>query len=123
MERFVRFIGYVSDRKLFGLYKDAQAFIFPSLSEGFGLPGLEAMASGTPVLASDIPVFREVYSDAVLYFNPEDVDDIANKIMQILTDKNLRAALVLKGKSHIRKYSWRKMAKETKDIYESCLSL
>lgn len=116
-EELVKFLGYVPNEELPALYKNAEAFIFPTLSEGFGLPGLEAMAAETPVLASDIPVLREVYGDAALYFNPRDTDDIADKIKLIRADKKLRADLVSKGNTQAKKYSWRKMAEETLRVY------
>lgn len=118
-QSFVKLVGYVSDKELGALYKNAQAFVFPTLSEGFGLPGLEAMAAGTPVVCSDIPVLHEIYGDAVLYFNPRDANDITNKIMQILANEKLRAELVSKGKSKVKLYSWRKMAEETLKVYKT----
>lgn len=121
-EELVKFLGYVPDEELAVLYKNAEAFIYPTLSEGFGLPGLEAMASGTPVACSDIPVLREVYADAALYFNPRDTNDITDKIKLILADKKLRADLVSKSNIQVKKYSWRKMAEETLQIYNSVLN-
>lgn len=116
-ESFVKLVGYVGDEELGVLYKNAQAFVFPTLSEGFGLPGLEAMATGTPVVCSGIPVLREVYGDAALYFDPRDANDIADKVMQILTDKGLVKGLVNRGELRVKNYSWRKMAKETLEVY------
>lgn len=116
-EELVKFLGYVPDEELALLYKNAKAFIYPTLSEGFGLPGLEAMTADTPVLCSDIPVLHEVYGDAALYFDPKDADDIANKIKLILTDKKLRAELIFKGAKQVKKYSWRKMVEETLRVY------
>lgn len=114
---FVKLVGYVPDEDLAVLYKNSEAFIFPTLSEGFGLPGLEAMAAGTPVVCSDIPVLREVYGDAALYFNPKNANDIASKIMQIYSNKTLRSNLMAKGKERAKYYSWRKMAEETLKVY------
>lgn len=122
-ERFVKLIGHVSDEELAGLYKNAEAFVFPTLSEGFGLPGLEAMAAGTPVLCSDIPVLREIYGDAALYFNPKDPQDIADKIKMVLQNSKLRAELVAQGKKQASFYSWRKMAEQTLEVYNQTLSL
>lgn len=116
--KLVKFLGYVPDKELAVLYKNAEAFVFPTLSEGFGLPGLEAMTAGTPVLCSDIPVLREVYGDAALYFNPKDANDIANKIQQILTGGDLtRSVLVKAGEKRIKQFSWREMAEETLQVY------
>lgn len=121
---WVKFLGYVPDEELAVLYKNAEAFVFPTLSEGFGLPGLEAMTAGTPVICSDIPVLHEVYGDAALFFNPKNVNDIVNKIKLIYTNKQslssnrkLREELIVKGAKQVKKYSWRKMAEETLQVY------
>lgn len=109
----------VTDQKLSELYKYAKAFTFPSLSEGFGLPGLEAMQRECPVICSDIPVFREIYKDAALYFNPKDEKDIASKVETVLKDESLRNDLVSRGLKLVKQFSWSKMAKETLAIYEN----
>ncbi len=119
----VKLLGFVSDEELTILYQYALAFVLPSLSEGFGLPGLEAMSSGCPVLCSDIPVFREIYANSAVYFNPKNENDIANKIDSINKNADLRNELIKKGFLQAKKYSWEKMARETKKIYESCNSL
>lgn len=119
----IKFLGYVPDEELAVLYKNSEAFIYPTLSEGFGLPGLEAMTAGTPVLASDIPVLREVYGGAALYFNPRDTDDIAHKMRQILKDNMTRSVLVKAGEKRIKQFSWRKMAEQTLSVYEKVLNL
>ncbi len=103
--------------ELSALYKDAIALVFPSLMEGFGLPGIEAMAMGTPVVASDIPVFREIYGDAFLPFNPDSPQDIADKLKRITVDKNLRKNLIDKGRKQAARYSWRRMAEKTVGVY------
>lgn len=120
-EGFVKLVGYVSDEELAALYKNAEAFVFPTLSEGFGLPGLEAMAYGTPVVCSDIPVLREVYGDAALYFNPKDANEIANAVMRVYASGKLRSELVARGKEQVKRYSWLKMAEETLRVYENLL--
>lgn len=104
--------------QLANLYTYAQALIFPSFMEGFGLPGIEAMTIGTPVVCSNIPVFREIYDDACLMFNPKDSNDIAQKIKQVLENEKVRKELIAKGKKQVAKYSWRKMAIETLSIYD-----
>lgn len=114
--------GYLAPDKLTKLFKNARAYVFPSLAEGFGIPGLNAMAAGVPLIASDIPVFREIYQDAAYYFNPQDSKDIANKIKKVIENKNLQAELVKKEKNQVKKYSWGKMAKQTLSIYEGSLS-
>lgn len=118
-ENLVRLAGYVSDEDLGILYKAAEAYVFPSLSEGFGLPGLEAMAHGTPVLASDIPVLREVYGEAAIYFDPQSKKDLAGKIRQVTEDKRLHNRLGNLGKKRAKQYSWSKMAEQTLEVYTS----
>lgn len=108
---------FVSDEELDSLYKNACLFVFPSLSEGFGLPPLEAMARGLPVTSSYSTCLPEILGDAAIYFNPLDINDIANQIKKALLDKDLRKKLIQKGFEQIKKYSWEKMAKETLKIY------
>ncbi len=115
---FVSFTGYVADDELAFLYQEAEAFVFPTLSEGFGLPGLEAMAVSCPVLCSDILVLREIYGNAVIYFNPLDSTDIAEKIKEFLSDEKGRGKLKLLGSELVKKYSWQKMANETLKVYK-----
>jgi len=114
---YVNFVGFVPDEELVAIYRQAEAFIFPSLIEGFGLPGLEAIACGLPVLASDIPVFREIYKNGAIYFNPLSSNDLAEKIKKIIEDRKLRKNLKLKARKLVYLYSWEKMAKKTIKIY------
>jgi len=109
--------GYLSPTELSKLFSKAAAYIFPSLSEGFGIPGLNAMASGLPVVASDIPTLKEVYGEAALYFDPNDPNNIAQAIKKVLTDEKAKIVLVEKGKEQVKKYSWQKMAEQTLKIY------
>ncbi len=109
--------GYVSDEDLAVLYENALAFVFPSLSEGFGLPPLEAMQFGTPVCASSVTAVPEVCGDAALYFDPGDVEDIAAKLKGIVKNSKLRKELVRKGYKNLERFSWEKMAKKTLDGY------
>lgn len=120
---YVQLKGFVEDKELEYYYSKAIVYVFPSLSEGFGIPGLDALNCGLPLVCSDIPVFREIYGDAAHYFNPLDVDDIAEKVSRVINDKKLKGELIIKGKEHVKRYSWRKMAKQTLDIYESCFCL
>lgn len=122
VEKFVKFLGFVPDEELAVLYKNAIAFVSTSLSEGFGLPGLEAMAAGTPVVCSDIPVFHEIYGDAAVYFNPYDVQDIAKTISELIrsNDSNHRK-MVERGKNRTKQFSWRKMTKETIRVYKDAM--
>ena len=116
---FVKLIGFVPENDLPVLYQSAHAFVFPSLSEGFGLPGLEAMACGTPVICSDIPVFREIYGESAVYFDPYRVDDIARRILEVLHyDAMTHHSRVEEGKRWVKKFSWEKCAKETLKVYE-----
>ncbi len=117
-EKFVNLVGFVPDEDLGTLYQEAEAFVFPSLLEGFGLPGLEAMSVGCPVIASNIPVLKEVYGEAALYFDPYKIEEMAVKIKEVTGDQNLRAELREKGLVQVKKYSWQKMAKETLKVYE-----
>lgn len=118
-EALVNLAGRVPDEDLATLYTGAEAFVFPSLSEGFGLPGLEAMAAGAPVIASDIPVFHEVYGSAALYFEPTNPASIATKIEQVLKDKKIKSDLISIGRKRAKQFSWRKMAEETLRVYTS----
>jgi glycosyltransferase involved in cell wall biosynthesis len=103
----VKYLGRVSDEELLKLYNQAVCFIFPSLYEGFGLPTLEAMACGCPVLLSDIEVHREVCANAGVYFNPQNVDNIRNTIEQFLKeDDTFRSSLIAKGYENMKRFSW-----------------
>lgn len=117
----VVFCGFVSEGQLRWLYENTAAYIFPSLSEGFGLPGLEAMAHGAPVVSSNATCLPEIYGEAALYFNPKDTLDMATKISQILTNPDLVKKLITKGHAQVAKYSWRKMATQTLAIYKKVL--
>lgn len=117
----IYFTGFVSEGELRWLYENCAAYVFPSLSEGFGLPGLEAMAHGAPVVSSDATCLPEVYGDAAHYFDPTDIESMTDAINEVLTDKNLRSALVQRGRAQAKKYSWRRMAKQTLRIYEQLL--
>lgn len=107
--------GYIPDEKLQTMYQNALLSVYPSLYEGFGLPPLESMTYGCPVINSDIPALREVSQDAALYVDPYNVDDITQKIEQLLVDEPLRKELQEKGLLQIKKYSWDKSAKQ---VYE-----
>lgn len=116
------FTGFVeSDAQLAWLYKNVEAYVFPSLMEGFGLPALEAMAHGAPVVSSNATCLPEVYGDAAHYFDPEDVSDMTRAICEVLEDKKLREELIKKGAQQIKKYSWHRMAEQTLAIYIATL--
>jgi glycosyltransferase involved in cell wall biosynthesis len=130
LERFAKkqgvedviFAGFVSEGQLRWLYENTAAYVFPSLSEGFGLPGLEAMMHNAPVVSSDATCLPEVYGDAVKYFDPTDVEDMAASINDLLTKSALRKSLVDKGSKQAAKYSWRRMAEQTLAIYNDVLN-
>lgn len=117
----VVFTDFVTDVELVGLYKNAAAYVFPSLSEGFGLPGLEAMSYGVPVIASNATCLPEILGDAAVYFNPKSVSSIAKSISQVLADKDKQAKMIKKGYTQVKKYNWRKTAKITVATYEKVL--
>jgi glycosyltransferase involved in cell wall biosynthesis len=117
----VHFTGYVRDADLPALYSAASAFVFPSSYEGFGLPPLEAMACGTPVITSNTSSLPEVVGDAALTINPSDVDELAAAIERALTDQNLRADLRRRGLARAARFTWERTARETLDAYEHVL--
>lgn len=117
-ERVVKLAGFVPDEELSSFYRKTEAFVFPSLSEGFGLPGLEAISLGAPLIASDIPVFREVYGEAAVYFDPYSEEDMKKKIKLVLEDSELREELRKTGKERCKKFNWKKTAFETIRTYE-----
>jgi glycosyltransferase involved in cell wall biosynthesis len=118
----VRFLGFVPHPVLRVLYKHARAFLFPSLYEGFGLPPLEAMAHGTPVLTSNVSSLPEVFGDSALLVNPEKVFEIARGIRQILTDEELRARLIRAGEERVKMYSWDRAAQQLEDVYRTVMT-
>ncbi|TAL15321.1 glycosyltransferase family 1 protein [Patescibacteria group bacterium] len=115
------FTGYLPDPQLNWLYKEADAYVFPSLMEGFGLPGLEAMGHGTPVVSSSATCLPEIYGDAAHYFNPNDTTDMARAIDEVLDNHILRTELVKVGHAQFKKYSWHDTAKQTHQIYLDAL--
>jgi glycosyltransferase involved in cell wall biosynthesis len=117
----VRFLGFVPRPVLRVFYSRALAFLFPSLYEGFGLPPLEAMAHGTPVLTSNVSSLPEVFQEAALLVNPENVFDIARGIRQILTENALRQTLRRRGYERARMYSWENAARLVHAAYHSVL--
>lgn len=120
MEKVV-FSGHVSDRELDVIYKNAQLYVFPSLYEGFGLPPLEALNKGTPVVSSGRTSMPEVLGSAAIYFDPENIQSMTEAIEKILNDKKLADDLVELGGQRVEMFSWGKMAKDTLGVYEECL--
>ncbi len=120
LQEQVKFLGFVPDEILRELYRNSLAFITPSLLEGFGLSGLEAMAAGTPVLSSNASCLPEIYGSAAIYFDPHNPNDIADKIHQILNLKPAqRQSLINQAIKHAQTFSWQKMAQQTLEIYQS----
>ena len=118
----VIFTGFVTEGQLKWLFRGCKAYVFPSLSEGFGLPGLEAMMHRAPVVSSDATCLPEVYNDAAWYCNPLDVHDIARSIDEILTNTELRNKLIRRGRQRAKEFSWQRMAQETYDVYKRALT-
>jgi glycosyltransferase involved in cell wall biosynthesis len=118
----VVFTGFVSELQLKWLFQNCKVYVFPSLSEGFGLPGLEAMMHRAPVAASEATCLPEVYGDAAQYFNPLDPYDMARTINELLTNKRLRTQMIIAGHKQADKYSWARMAEQTLKVYEKALA-
>ncbi|PHV64319.1 glycosyl transferase family 1 [Cyanobacterium aponinum IPPAS B-1201] len=113
----IHHLGYLTDAQLAIFYAHADMFIYPSFYEGFGLPILEAMTLGTPVITSSVSSMPEVGGDAAIYVNPHDVDALANRIYQLGLDPILRQSLIEKGKNRAKLYSWERVAQETLKAY------
>jgi glycosyltransferase involved in cell wall biosynthesis len=113
----VSFVGFISDGEMVSLYRRAQAYINPSLSEGFGLQGLEAMSHDTPVVAARASCLPEVYAEAAEYFDPGDPRDQARAIERVLSDKSLAGTLRKAGHERLKQFSWRQMAEKTLAVY------
>jgi glycosyltransferase involved in cell wall biosynthesis len=114
----VVFTGFIPDEELAWLYQHAQLYVFPSLSEGFGLPPLEAMTYGLPVLASDASCIPEVLGGAAAYFNPRKPEELARKLRELLDNAKLRERLSEAGRERLKHFSWRRMAEQTLEMYE-----
>ncbi len=117
----VVFTGFISEGSLKWLYENCRAYVFPSLSEGFGLPGLEAMRHGAPVVSSNATCLPEIYGDAAHYFDPNSTEDITAKISEVLKSSSLRTELTRKGHIQANKYSWNKTAEQTLELYKAVL--
>jgi glycosyltransferase involved in cell wall biosynthesis len=117
----VVFPGRVSEAELAGLYCGALAYVFVSFSEGFGLPGLEAMAAGVPVVAARAGSLPEIYGDAARYCDPHDADSIADALAEVASDEGLRAHLVARGHRRASEFSWARTAEQTLAVYREAL--
>lgn len=118
IEDRVHFLGVVPYQELPALYQRATAFVFPSRLETFGHPLVEAMASGTPVIASDLPVCKEICRDVALYFAPDDVGGLVGHMQQLLCDVNLRNRLVQRGRERAEDFSWDESARRLVEVFE-----
>lgn len=118
----IKTTGFVSSAQLKWLYQNAEAYVLPSLSEGFGLPGLEAMAHGCPLVSSNATCLPEVYGDGAHYFDPNNTDEIAAKTEEVIKDQALQKKLIASGYEQLKKYSWPRMAEQTSDIYKKAVS-
>lgn len=121
VEESVIFTDFLPDGQLRWAMEHTKAYVYPSLSEGFGLPGLEAMLYGAPLISSNATCLPEVYGDAAEYVDPYSTEDIAKKIIKVLSSEKRQKELVVAGKKQLKKYSWRKMAEQTLDIYKTVL--
>lgn len=110
--------GYVAEAELKSLYQWSWLYVFPSLYEGFGLPPIEAQAQGLPVAAANRSALPEVLSDSVIYFNPENEEEMLLKIKEATTNELLRKSLIAKGLENIKRFSWEKMVEETLELYQ-----
>jgi glycosyltransferase involved in cell wall biosynthesis len=122
LKSYVRFTGYVPDEDLPAIYSGADLFVFPSIYEGFGLPVLEAMACGIPVVTSNTSSLPEVAGDAALLVDPYSVDEIAAAMRRVLCDPDVAAELCAKGLQRAKQFSWERTARETIAVYEKVLN-
>jgi glycosyltransferase involved in cell wall biosynthesis len=118
----VRFLGFVKREELQVFYQGAEVFVFPSLYEGFGLPPLEAMALGTPVVTSGVSALPEVVGDAAMIVKPENVFDIARGVREVLLDDTLRADLIARGREQVKRFSWYDTARQVLETYHDVLN-
>jgi glycosyltransferase involved in cell wall biosynthesis len=118
----VRFVGHLPEDDLAAVYNMADLFVFPSLYEGFGLPPLEAMACGLPVVASSAPALAEVLNGAALLVDPSDVNALAEASAKALGDRRLRSRLRRQGLERASQFSWQRTARGTVAAYEAVLS-
>lgn len=117
----IKFTGYVSDQDLTALYSSCLAFIYPSIYEGFGLPPLEAMACGAPVITTDIPVLLETVGTAACLVAPANKRQLAQALMNVIADRSYRQRLSLDGLEHSKRFSWDRTARLTLDVYKEAL--
>jgi glycosyltransferase involved in cell wall biosynthesis len=117
LHKHVRFLGFVPLETLSVLYRLASVFVFPSLYEGFGLPPLEAMYYGTPVVTSNVSSLPEVVGDAAMLVDPYSSESIADGMRRVLTDEHLRASLRERGMARAREFSWERSVRRIREVY------
>jgi glycosyltransferase involved in cell wall biosynthesis len=122
LDSWVKIVGYRDNTELKNVYQLASVFVFPSLWEGFGIPLLEAMASRLPIVTSRTSALPEIAQDAAVYADPHDPDDIAAKIIHVLTDPAMRDKLISAGEKRVMDFSWEKVASEALNFYHSVLA-
>jgi len=118
----IHFTGYVDDEDLVALYSSCRVFVYPSVYEGFGLPPMEAMACGAPVIAGDIPVLRETLADSALLVEPLDANSLANAIVSVLGDENEQLRLSALSRRRAEQFSWSETARMTLEVYKQVLA-
>jgi glycosyltransferase involved in cell wall biosynthesis len=122
LHKYVRFFGFVPDKTLAVLYRLARVFVFPSLYEGFGFPPLEAMASGAPVITSNVSSLPEVVGDAALLIDPLNPVEIADAMRRVLMDSELREDLRQRGLRRVKEFSWERSVRRVREIYDEVLA-
>ena len=118
----VHFLGYISDEEKYAYLKEAKAFIYPSVYEGFGLPLLEAMAMGIPVITSNVSSMPEVVGDAGILIDPHDVSTIAQAMKSLVTDSQLHNVYRLRGQERVQQFTWEKTAQETYALFNRLIN-
>lgn len=121
LNKKVFFLGYVEDEELKFLYQKAMLYVFPSLAEGFGLPPLEAMTQGLPVISSNASCMPEVLGEAAYYFDPHEEKSLRVAILKMIRDDDLRKSFIAKGLTQVKKYSWPDLAQKTFEVYQAAL--
>ena len=121
-ENDVIFTDYVTQDELVCLYNCATLFIYPSLYEGFGIPPLESMVCGTPVITSNTTSIPEIVGDAALQIDPNSQEELETAVYKLLIDSSLRNNLIQSGLARAKQFSWQRMAEETLDIYKSIIA-
>ena len=118
----IHYLGYISDIELAKTYNLASLFVYPSFYEGFGLPPLESMACGTPVICSSTTSLPEVGGDAVIYCDPYDIEDIKFQIELVLNDKVLQKDMIKNGLERVKQFTWEKSANKHMQVFEELIN-